>query len=258
MNGSRAQPRVLALGVRLASRGALTIASLALVALGGLVSVAVAFSSVGRDATHLATTAAMTIAWSAGLMVAFGCALRAFARDWEDGIIALARSRGIQAKAYIRGRVGGLVIVLAVALGGATLVASLAATAVARAPLEAARDGIAALAYALAFAATMGPLAMAALCTRSRTSGYLALVALLIAPELAAPWTASLLPRGWHELTSIPAALAAVKSGVLSPKADGLRMLRALVGLGAVVAVSLGVVRARLPRVSRLERGDPA
>jgi hypothetical protein len=112
---------------------------------------------------------------------------------------------------------------------------------------------VAALVYALAFAATVGPLAMAALGARTRSGGYMTLLAVLVAPELLAPWTRMLLPGGWYELTSIPAALEAVRRGVLSSRAAGEHTARAIVVLVAVIATSLVVVRARMPDADATE-----
>lgn len=132
-------------------------------------------------------------------------------------------------------------------MGGATLVAGLAATAVAGHAAEAiARASVAAFVYALAFAVTLGPLVMAALGGRLRAGGYLALLAILAVPELLAPWTGALLPRGWRELTSIPAALEALRAGVQSAGPALLHAARAAVALVAVVAASLLLVRARV------------
>jgi hypothetical protein len=109
-----------------------------------------------------------------------------------------------------------------------------------------ARSSLAALVYALAFAVVLGPLAMAALGGQSRAGGYLGLLAALVLPELLAPWTSALLPHGWRELTSIPAALEAVRAGVQSPGSASLHGARAAVALMAVVAASLLVVHARV------------
>jgi len=88
--------------------------------------------------------------------------------------------------------------------------------------------------------------AMAALGSRTRAGGFLGLLAVLALPELLSPWTAAWLPYGWHELTSIPAALAAVRAGVAAPAAMAVPMARALAGLAAVVALSLVVIAARV------------
>jgi len=246
----------LALGIWLASRGVLVLVSLVLTALGALGSSAYALAAPDRALAHLPTTAAFAMAWSTGITLAFAGALRAISRDWEEGVIALLRARGVRAQTYARSRAVGLVIVLASALGGATLVVGLAATCAASAPADAARASLGAIVYALGFAATLGPLALAALGGESRTRGYLLLLAVLVVPELVEPWTVALLPRGWHELTSIPAALAALMAGVDSPSTSSMSMVRATLGLSAVIAVSLAAIRARVPRVSRTPRGD--
>ena len=245
------RPRTLALGTWLAARGAVAgvgIALSLLCALGSVVA-AVAVAGAGGAAVQLPLLESSVIAWGAGVMLAFGGAQQALRRDHEQGVVALVRARGAGVGAYVRGRVGGLVVVLAVALGGATLIAGVAATSVAHPVAAALRTSAAGLVYALAFAGTLGPVAMAALGARTRAGGYFTLLAVLVAPELLARWTEGLLPHGWHELTSIPAALAAVRAGVVAPAAMGVAMARALAGLAAVVAVSLVVVAARVRRM---------
>ncbi len=108
------------------------------------------------------------------------------------------------------------------------------------------RSSVGAIAYALVFAATLGPVAMAALGARTRAGGYLSLLAVLVVPELLARFTDRLLPRGWHELTSIPEALAAVREAVAHPVLSGAHGARALAGLLAVIALALLVVAARV------------
>ena len=176
------RPRTLALGTWLAARGALAGVGIALSILGALGSVvaAVAVAGAGGAAVQLPLLESSVIAWGAGVMLAFGGALHAIRRDLEQGVVALVRARGASVGAYVRGRVGGLVVVLAVAVGGATLVAGIAATSVAHPAVAAARTSAAALVYALAFAGTLGPVAMAALGARTRAGGYLTLVAVLV------------------------------------------------------------------------------
>jgi hypothetical protein len=242
---------MLALGTWLAARGAMAVAGMVMAALAAVAFVvlaAVVGAHGGGGAASLPAVASSAIAWSAGMTLAFGAALRAVRRDREHGIVDLARARAVGLARYVRGRVGGLVLLLAITVGGATLVAGLAATTVARPSLPAARATLGALAYALAFAATMGPVSLAALGARTRGGGYLALVAVLGLPELLARWSMEWLPEGWHELTSIPAALAAVRAGVVAPAAMGASLARALAGLMAVVALSLFVVAARARR----------
>jgi hypothetical protein len=254
---AREQPRALALGIKLAGRGGLVRTSLGVALVGALIAALYPFVAKHPVVNRLPTTATLAVAWSGGVMLAFASSLRALGRDWEDGIVALARARGVRPERYVRARVGGVVFWLALAVGGTAVVSTLAATAATRAPLVATRDGLAAVAYALAFAATLGPLAMAALGARSRGQGYLWLFATLILPELLARWTGRLLPPGWHELTSIPAALAAVMNGVKTPRLGYvLALLRALAGLAAVVALALAIVRRQVPRVSRRGAGE--
>jgi hypothetical protein len=248
----RERPLALALGIWLACRGALASVAIVLAALIALAAFAYCLIARHADLTHLPTRATLAIAWSAGVMLAFGSSLRAVARDWEEGIVALARVRGVRASRYMRGRVAGVVVVLALTVGGASLLASFAATAMTKAPLATARDSVAALVYALAFAATVGPVAVAALGARSRVRGYLRFLAVLVLPELLAPWTEAALPAGWQELTSIPAALDALLTGIEATSwANALKMVRAGAGLAAVVAISVALVQARTPRVSR-------
>jgi hypothetical protein len=116
-----------------------------------------------------------------------------------------------------------------------------------------ARSSAAAVVFALFFAATIGPLAVATLGGRSRGGGYLGLLTVLVLPELLTPWTKDLLPAGWRELTSIPAALEAVRSGVQAAGPASVHAARAAAGLVAVVAASLIVVRTRVPRDAMAE-----
>jgi hypothetical protein len=240
--------RTLALGVWLAARGPLAIASFALAALGAFASIVAAFAIAhhgGRGTTRVPTLAAEAIAWSAGVTLAFGAALRAIPRDRDQGILALVRARGADTGTYVRGRVFGLAALLAGTVGVPTLIAGLAATAAGGPQGAVARSSLAALAYAVAFAATLGPVAMASLNVGSRLGGYVTLLCVLVVPELLSPWTSALFPQDWQELTSIPAALDAVRTGFLSPSVAGARGARALAGLAAVIAVSLVVVSLR-------------
>lgn len=241
---------MLAVCAWLATRGPLAASGFVLAAIGAAAAIvaSVAMARRGGSAALLPMLTAEGIAWCAGVTLAFGASLRAIDRDREQGVLALVRARGVSAGTYVRGRVGGLVLVLAAVVGGATFVTGLAATSVGGASWGAVRAWAGALAYAIAFAATLGPVAMASLGTGSRAAGYLTLLSVLVLPELVAPWTSLLLPRGWHELTSIPAALDAIRAGVSAPIDSGARGARAFAALAAVVAVSVVVVGARLAR----------
>jgi hypothetical protein len=244
------RPDTLGLGVWLIARRGLVVVALGLALVCAVAAAAVVVARRSESTVAaVPTQAAVLIAWSAGVMVAFGGALRAIPSDTDEGVVALLRARGVPVSSYVRGRIGGLVLVLLFSVGGAVLVTDVATLSVARSLLPAARACAAAFVYVLAFAVTLGPLAMAALAARRRGAGYLAFLAVLVVPEVATRWTSALLPRGWHELTSIPAALAAVQSGVLAPQTAGLAMARALAALGAVAVLSLAVVHARIPHV---------
>jgi hypothetical protein len=259
MDGATPQPAgpsARAFGVWLASRGGTVRASLALIALEAIAGSVAAFIGRGRPwAEAVPAIASAAIAWSAGVMVVFTAALRVVHRDRDDGVLALLRARGIGPGGYVVARASGIVVVLAAAMGTGVACIGVAAVASA-ASLSTARAGLGALAYALAFAATLGPVAMATVGGRSRVVGYLALLSVLALPEVLAPWTRELLPPGWRELTSIPAALDAIRRGVARPGAFA-PAARALVGLAGAIALSLVVVRARVARVSsgRLEEG---
>jgi hypothetical protein len=236
----------MAFGIWLATRAGIARIGLSLAA-GAAIAVGIlAFGHAGPLASRLPTLAAMGVAWSAGISVAFGGALLALHGDVEQGVVALARLRGVGLFAYARGRVYGLTVLIGVAVGAATLGIGMATTLAATDRAAAARETMAALAYALAFAVTMGPLAMATVGTGTRIAGYLSLAIVIAVPELLAGWTRPLLPRGWYELTSIPSALAAVAAGVRSGGHSLWPMTRALAGLSAIVAASLAVVWGRL------------
>jgi len=198
--------------------------------------------------------ASSAIAWGGGVTLAFGAALRALRLDREQGILALVRARGATVSDYVRGRVLGLVIVLVSAVGGATTVACMSAVAVAHGALDVVASSAGAIVYAVAFGATLGPVALAALGARTRAGGYTSLLAVLVVPELLAftGLTTHLLPEGWDELTSIPAALSAVRRGVAHGFVGGAHAARALAALVAVMAAALLVIAGR----ARQKDGD--
>jgi hypothetical protein len=234
------------LGAWLASRGGLARTGLAVTGLVGLGATIAALLSSSTRVAFLPDLASAAIAWGGGVMLAFGASLRALPLDREQGVLSLVRARGATPGEYVGSRVLGLVVVLAIAVGGCTAVACLAAIAAAHGAAAVVRSSAGAVAYALVFAATIGPVAMAALGARTRAGGYLSLLAVLVVPELLAGFTGRLLPHGWHELTSIPEALAAVRSAVAHPVLQGAHGARALAGLLAVIALALLVVAARV------------
>jgi hypothetical protein len=228
-----------AIGFVLAGAGAVASAAAALVLRG-------AAERGGRPSDALPIVASSAIAWGAGATLAFAASLRAFPRDKEEGIVALLRARGIGPSEYLWGRTAGLALVLAGAVGGGTLVACLAFLLAMGPSGHAVRATAGALAYAVAFALAIAPLALATLGGRSRPGGYLTFVAVLALPELLAPWTRHLVR--WHELTSVEAALTAVRAGVRAPIVHGPELFRALALLCALAALSYVLALARIRR----------
>jgi len=245
---------LVGLGAWLAARGGLAVTGLVVTGLVGLGATIAALVSSPQRVAYLPDLASAAIAWAGGVMLAFGAALRALRLDREQGVTSLVRARGASLGDYVRGRVLGLVAVLAVAVAGSTLVACLGAIAAGHGSRAIVQSSAGAVAYALVFAATLGPVAIAALGARTRAGGYLSLLAVLVVPELLAGFTGRLLPRGWRELTSIPEALAAVRSGVAHPVLEGAHAARGLAGLGAIIAVALLVVAARARASDPVER----
>jgi hypothetical protein len=234
-----------ALGAWLVSRSLLVKGALVLAGIGGIGSVAAVVVVRSTLSRHFPSLTAATMAWSAGISLALGGGLRAIDGDRKDGVLALFRMRGVGTRSYLRARVTGLVLVLALAVGGPTLLAGLAAMALTADRAGAARETLGGIAYACAFSGTVGPLAMATLGSGPRMGGYLFFLGSLVLPELIAPAIESVLPAGWHELTSIPAALGAVGTGVSSPITGGAALARALCGLVGVGLLSFAVLLAR-------------
>ena len=100
-----------------------------------------------------------------------------------------------------------------------------------------------AVVYALAFALVIAPVAFAALGARTRFSGYLVLLFLLVAPELVASALSGALPSEVTELVAIPSALAALRSSLAPGSVDLLRAIRALVALLVFAGLALALVR---------------
>lgn len=252
----RGRMALLALGIALARGG--TMAKVA-IAIGALTCFGAAILALVMAQTEshppLETMPGLTaeaLAWGAGVLLAFASAAHALRRDRDDGIQALVRSRGGDAHDYVWGRVGGLALLLAVVVGGGTLFTGLVAMLAARqfglAALTA-QGTLAGLAFALAFSATLAPIAMAALGARSRAGGYAWLVAILLLPELLAGWTGAVLPEAWSSVLSIPGALTTLESSLMPSEVDVAALARSLVVLAAVAAFALIFVHNQLARV---------
>lgn len=241
---------LLALGAALARRGALAVLSIAVSGLTAVVLavVAVAFARRGGDAPvdSVPILTSSAIAWGGGFLLAVGASAGALRRDRTDGIRHLFVTRTTSLRGYVAARVGGLAAVLAATVGGGTLlvsgVAILAATQT-QAVLRTAHATLSAVVYALAFALVVAPVAFAALGARTRASGYLVLLFVLVAPELVANALSGSLPSEVTELVAIPSALAALRSSLAPGSVDPLRSLRALAALAIFAVLALALVR---------------
>ena len=249
----RRRPRTLALGFWLASRGP---SAKLMLAFSVALAIAGVFASrwMAHDDTHLLPLvprfASYAFAWGAALGFGVAAAARAPFRDVETGVLALIRARGGTLSEYVIGRVGGLALWLGLLSVGGTAITSVAALSVAHPTGAMVRASAGAALYALVFALAMGPLAMATLGGRSRFRGYLAFLAVIVLPELGSPWVRTLIPEGWHELTSLPSALETLQS-VASASTNGLAASRALAGLTAVAAISIVIVHAHAVRAAQ-------
>ena len=187
-----------------------------------MVAVALARTGSGFPA-QLPLLESSAIAWSAGMVLALGCALGALGRDREQGRVGArpgTRSEHQRLRARARRGAGAA----ARGHGGRRDAGRRDCCDLGDAP----RAGCGARRARPASFTRWPSQRRSARWPWPRsagagaTGGALALLAVLALPELLSPWTATpLLPRGWHELTSIPAALAAVRAGVMAPAATG-------------------------------------
>jgi len=223
------------------------IATAVLTTLGALV-LAPSSARQADDAVRVAPIAAGLLAWGAGVLLCFAASIRAFDRDRADGWDALLARHGARATSYLTARIGGLALATLLVVLPGTVVAGLAVALASRqgAVAREALDGaLAASAYAIAFSLVVAPIAMATLGPRSRASGYVWLLGVLVAPALVAEWTGQLVPDAWSELVSVPGALDALREALLGT-IDPARALRALVVLAAVALVAVGWAHAQL------------
>ncbi len=168
----------IALGATLARRGPMPAVSIAISAVTTMafVALAVSFARRGAEAPVHAVPliASSALAWGGGFLHAFSASLNALRRDRVEGIALLFRSRsalaqGRGARAYVFARVAGLAALLALVLGGGTLLTGLGAILAspgAGALGRTVQSTIAALVFVVAFAAVIAPIAMAVLGAR--------------------------------------------------------------------------------------------
>lgn len=249
---------LLALGATLARRGVLAVVSMVVSALTAIVLavLALAFARRGGDAPveSVPVLASSAIAWGGGFLQAVVVAMGAFRRDRVEGIRHLFVMRTTSLRGYLVARVGGLAAVLAVVVGGGTLLVSALAIVAAtqtQAVLRTLHTTLGALVFALAFAVVIAPVAFAALGARTRMSGYLVLLLFLIVPELVASTLAGALPSEVTELFAIPSALAALRSSLAPGSVEPVRFLRALVALAIFAGIALALVRRDAAAVER-------
>jgi hypothetical protein len=214
---------------------------------------AVVFGIRGKGATlaRMPLIASSALAWGVGVLVAFAAASRVFGRDEEDGVRALLRARGAGRGAYLASRVTGLAALLALHVAGGSLVVGAVAALVANSRsvvLATGQAQLAATAYAVAFACVFAAVALATLGARSRVGGYLALLAVLVLPGLAAHSLEEVVATRWIEVCSVQGALAGLRASFAGPSFDPFLLGRALAVLASVVVLALLVARADLAR----------
>jgi hypothetical protein len=249
---------LLELGRALAVEGVLARISLGIgvaIVLGGLVTViAVARGDHSDNLANLPLLTSSALAWGAGTLLAFAAAAHAFRRDRENGIRALVSARARSDAEYLWARVIGLARALAWVTVSGTVIVGAAAALAARGGALAIRtleSTGASVAFSFLFAATLAPVALATLGARTRIGGYLALLFVLVLPELLSGWLSTALPEGWGELASIPGALGALRGSLLPAGLDPLRGSRALAILLLVVVLAMLVARGQLARFDR-------
>jgi hypothetical protein len=251
--GSRGRS-VLALGFFLARRGVTAAIGLVLTlgCVAGFSGLALVFARRGR-LLHMPSVpllASSVLAFGVGILVAVAASSRVFRRDEDQGIRALLCARGVTTTGYVIARVAGIAAVLACLVGGGSALVGLVATLSAhgrQSALHTAQTSVAAVAFGVAFAVTFAPVALATLGARSRATGYLTLLAILIVPDLLEPTLRHVVAPAWIEVCSIPGALLALRASLGSSGGCSL-FLRAIVALLVIIVVALVVVRAELLR----------
>jgi hypothetical protein len=241
---------LLVLGMSLARRGVLPVASIAICisTTFALSLVTGVLSSRGPQspAHEVPLIASGALAWGGGFLLAFAAAAHALRRDRAEGIRALFMTRTTSLRGYLTARVGGLALLIALCVAGGTLVCGLVGAAgasrAAALPrmLQATGAGIV---FSIAFSAVVAPIAFAALGARSRIGGYLFLIAVVTLPEVVVAMMGSALPEAVADVLSIPSALSALRSALAPGTVDLWRAMRAVVALSFVIAFAMLLVR---------------
>lgn len=238
------------LGAALARRGPMVVVSLVVSAVTaiGLAILAFGFARRGASAPvhDVPLLASSALAWGGGFLHAFSASASALRRDRTDGIRDLFVTRTTSIRGYLFGRIAGLALLLAVVLGGGTLlVGGVAILAETNGPavLRTMRATLASVVFVVAFSAVMAPIALAALGARTRVSGYVFLLLAVFLPELFVLWTKSSWPASVVELLAPPSALDALRASLAPGAVDPFRMVRALVALAVFAAIAVFFVR---------------
>jgi hypothetical protein len=251
---------LLALGMSLARRGIMPVASLvicvATTIVCALITLVLALRGPQAPAHDVPLVASSVLAWGGGFLLAFSVAAHALRRDRKEGIRELFVSRTTSLRGYLLARVGGLAALIALCVGGGTLLCGLvgvaAASRLAGVPrmLQATGAGVV---FSLAFAAVVAPVAFAALGARSRIGGYLFLVSVVVLPEAIVAMMGSALPESVSDVLSIPSALSALRSSLAPGTLELWRAARAVFALSLVVGLAMFLVRRDAILVDRPE-----
>lgn len=241
---------LLVLGMSLARRGILPVASLVIcisTALAlGLVAAILAGRGPQSPAHDVPLVASSALAWGGGFLLAFAAAAHALRRDRDDGVRALFVTRTTSLQGYLFARVGGLALLIMICVAGGTLFCGLAGAAGAAGVSGVPRmlhATLAGVVFSMAFSAVVAPVAFAALGARSRIGGYLFLIGVVMVPELIVSLMGSALPEPIADVLSIPGALAALRTSLSPGSVDLLRSARAMVALALVIAFAMFLVR---------------
>jgi hypothetical protein len=238
----------VALGLSLSRRGIFVVIALCIVVLttAGMSAFAFVLAAQSRSALvyHVPIIASNALACGGGFWVALASASRALRRDRDSGVRDLFAMRGRSLGGYLTARIGGLAVLLAMAVGGGTLVSGLFAMAArSDVAVRSAHATLAAVVFALAFAVLMAPVALAAVGARSRFGGLMTLLTVVALPELVVRAFASVLPQGVANVLAIPSALVTLRSALMPGQVDALQALRALVALTVFGAMAIALVR---------------
>jgi hypothetical protein len=224
----------------------LAIMALTAIAMSVIGVVVARHDGVETPLAHIPSLASSALAWGGGFLLAFSASANALRRDRAEGVRHLFVTRTTSIRGYVLARVGGLFALLAAATGGGTLLVSTVALAAAPHPyvtLRTIQSVGASLVYAIAFAAVIAPVALAALGARSRPSGYVFLLLVLVVPEIMMSRLTGPLPSEVTELCALPSALAALRGALLPQSLDLFRFVRALVALVVFVVGATMLVR---------------